>query len=674
MPVIRTYQAQIAPGGGIDTPQASPAAFGAGVAVALDNLQTTLLRQREVERARQREEAAVQTGVQLAEFDLATADAATRLRETAPADGTGHREAALTDYDARAATLLDGITDPEVRGRAQVQIAQGRTRLATGEGEFEAKRRVDNMFGGVKKSTDIYRAALFTKPVEQDLIVAMQRQDDVISALNAPDALKEQYRTEVRKDLTLSYAKGLAEFAPYELRDKIRGGFFNNILTDDDLGPLHNRADTEIRTRETIARAEARAAEAERRAAEAAARAQAAAVVDDTRAAIAAGIPVPQAAINQAANLAGQLGRPGAQMTIVTMGVRNLVNTNYAKFSPVQLQNHANALSAEIAKAGENANPAMIAERDQTLTLLDKQRTALRNDPLSWATRAGVVAATPLNPADPASFTKRWQDTRAAAQHFGSQPMPLTLPEVESMAELWNTGSPKQRAAALLQLRQFGQDGAIAAARQIAPRDPAAAHVLSLSFLPGGGGQQNVGDYFTGNELRTANPKLVPQAAVNVEIDSELGDALRYAPPLKAVVPAVAANLTAARISRQGMAYSRAALKGGLQSALGGQIGSDGIMRGGLGLDNQGGTVVLPKGVSQDDFNTALEKIDDAALARNPAAAPVDPRGKPYPAVEIKNGRLFAVGDGRYYVHGRDGKPIGAANGELFVLRIGPRR
>jgi hypothetical protein len=678
MPVIRTYQAQVAPGAGVDAPRATPNAFGMGVAVALDSLQNTLIDMREQEKARQREDAAVQTGVQLAEFDLATADAATRMRETAPADGAGHREAVLADYDTRAAQLLDGIADEQVRGRAQVQIAQGRTRLATGEGEFEAKRRVDNMVGGVEKATNLSRAALFAKPDSADLVTAIQRQDDVIDALNAPDPVKDKLRTETREQLGLAYAQGLAERDPYALRQQIEAGAFTGLIDPDKLAPLHNRADTEIRGREAAQRqieAEQRraAADAERarREAERDYRVQVRDEIDALKDRVAAGGIVSPAELGAAVTAASRIGSPQLARRTAELGIKSLTVRGLRGQPPAAVQTYINDLSAKINKAGASASVEDLASREAAVDYLATSKRELATDPLSFAAREGVATVVPLDAQNPASFTARYKAAEATSRRYGGPLRLLTDEEADAWVQRINS-NPKAAVESVTALRAFGQKGAFAVAQQLAPKDPAAAHMIALAFVPGAGGARNVADIQTGRELLKANPKLInPQRAATSLVNAGVPEALRGRPQLAAVIPDVASALYAARWSRAGNSeFDGKAYEGAVNAALGAFKDANGVMRGGLGKSPWGsGTTILPAGVSQDEFDAQLGALDDAKLAAVKGGAPVDARGKPVPVATLRRGSLLAIGDGRYKVE-IDGRPVLRSGGGHFVLSV----
>jgi hypothetical protein len=682
MPAIRIYQSQIAPGAGVDTPRASPAAFGAGVAEAIGGVENALLQRRDMERARQREEAAVQAGVQLAEFDLVTADTANKLRDNAAADGTGHREAVLSDYDTRTAAFLDSITDKDVRGRAQVQIAQGRTRLATGEGEFEAKRRVDNMVGGVERATNLSRAALFAKPDDAALVTAIQRQDDVIDALNAPDALKDKLRGETREQLGLAFAQGLAERDPYALRQKIAGGYFTGLIDPDKLAPLHNRADTEIRGREAAQRqieAEQRraAADAERarREAERDLKLQVRDEIDALNDRVAAGGVVSPAELGAAVTAASRIGSPQLARRTAELGIKSLTVQGLRGQPPAAVQTYINDLSTKISKAGASASVEDLAAREAAVDYLATSKRELATDPLSFAAREGVATVVPLDAQNPGSFTARYKAAEATSRRYGGPLRLLTDEEADAWVQRINS-SPQAAVESVTALRAFGQKGAYAVAQQIAPKDPAAAHMIALAYVPGAGGARNVADIQTGRELLKANPKLInPQRAATSLVNAGVPEALRGRPQLAAVIPDVASALYAARWSRAGkIDFDSGAYEGAVNAALGAFKDANGVMRGGLGDSPWGGgKTILPAGVSQDEFDAQLAALDDARLAAVKGGAPVDARGKPVPVAMLRRGSLLAIGDGRYKVE-IDGRPVLRSGGGHFVLSVQARQ
>lgn len=679
MPAIRTYQQQVGPGVQVEQPRATPAAFGAQVAEAVGGLEDFARDEMEKSRQRDREDARAAAGVQLAQLSAASGEAVTRARETAGPGGEGHQTAILADYDARAAKLREGISDRDTARWAEVQIAQDRARLQVQEGGWEAGRRVDRLLTNVQQTVDLDRATIYSNPSIDGLRIAIERNDGVIGALSLDDATKTKLSAETRNNLSLSFVQGLRERDPYKAREILDSGQLASVIDPDKLQALRNGIDSEIKGREAAARQEqrereraARDAERDRRDAERDYRQQ---VTDNANALadrLRDGGIVSAAEIGQATTAAAQVGNPELARTVASLGIKSLTVQGLRGQPPVAVQAYINDLSAKIRKAGAGADTGDMIAREAATDYLTAAKRELASDPLSFAAREGVVAVPALDPANPRSFAQRTEAARAVSRRYGVPLAVLTDEEAGAMSERLN-GAPRDAVAAVTSLRAFGREGAFAAARQLAPKDPAAAHMVALSMVPGSGGMKNVADIQTGRELLKADPKIIePKRAARARAEA-LGDSLRLIPQLANVIPDVTSALYAARWRRAGGDdFSEASYRKAVSAALGGYNDANGVARGGLGSDPTGNVTWLPSGLSQDDFDASIGALDDAKLAAVKGAAPVDARGRPVPAATIKRARLLPIGDGRYKVEVGGGF-VGASGGGHFVLNIRSR-
>ncbi|MFZ4687847.1 MAG: hypothetical protein ACOYLS_01285 [Polymorphobacter sp.] len=679
MPVIRTYQQQVAPGVAVEQPRATPAAFGAGVAAAIGGFEDLAIERRDQARQREREDARAAAGVQLAQLSAASGETVTRLRSSAAAGGAGHKDAVLADFDKQAGAISAGITDRETARWAQVQIAQERARLQVQEGGWEAGARADKLVTDVTSAVDLDRATVYANPTKAGLRLAVERSLGVIDALSLPDASKVKLATEARTGLGLSFIQGLRERDPYKARDYLDSGALGGLIDPDKLQMLRNGVDSEIKGREAAARQEqrereraARDAERDRRQAERDYREQ---VTDNVQALndrLRDGGVVTAQEIRQATTAAVQAGNPELARTTANLGIKSLTVQSLKGQPPVAVQGYINDLSARISKAGANASTEDMIAREAASDYLNTAKRELANDPLSFAAREGVVAVAPLDPNNPASFAARVQAGKAAARRYGTPLRILTDEEAGAMSGRLS-GTPAEAVAAVTALRAFGKEGAFAVARQIAPKDAAAAHMVGLSMIPGAGGMKNVADIQTGRELLRANPKVIDtRRADAVFAEAGLTQILKARPQLTGAISETSRALYASRWVRAGNSeWNDGAFMNAVNAALGGYRDASNTMRGGIGEWNNSKTI-LPSGVSQNEFEAAIGAIDDAALAKVPGGAPIDNRGRLVPANWIRRGQLVSIGDGRYEVE-IDGTPVKRASGGNFVLAINQR-
>ncbi|MFA5580503.1 MAG: hypothetical protein WDA25_00960 [Paracoccaceae bacterium] len=672
---IPIYQSRIDPrvGTSLDLPRAGAESFGGGFGQSLERLGAGMTardeRRRRADEEAQENAALTAAARSVEEVNAASDKARAEARANAAADGAGHAEAVLEDFDQRQNAVLAGITNEKARNWAERQFIRRRGDLDVQESAWATGLRATAVVGDYAQSRDIAANGLFTAPDRRSLDSAMEAHGELIDGLRIPADAKAKLKTETRQIFGASYARGLAERDPHALRAEIDSGALNDVLAPDAIATLRNRADTEIRSIETARRVEARAAESARREAEREVRATMRENLGGIMAALQAGVPVPMETVTAAASMAAQLGNQGQAVTIATLGTKAAVNRSFGQMSPIELQREEQALSARIAKAGANASPTDIAARDQLRTLRAEQKKGASGDLLGWEARYGAEIPA-LDPADPATFQQRGEIARSAARKYNVPVQPLTSTEADAYAERLSSGTPAQKAAVARELAAFGRD-ARAAASQIAERDPLAGHAVGLAAM---GRIGTATELFAGAEFLRGTPKIAPKMGVDERFEQLIGGALRFMPKGRETIKEAATNIYAARWGKSGGTEWRApAFDAGVRMALGAITGADGIERGGLG-NWRGEPVVLPRGVSQDEFEQQIAGLTDEGLRSAPEARPVDDRGNDVPASRIRSAQLFSEGDGIYLVQLRGASaPLRAANGDLFRLYMRSR-
>jgi hypothetical protein len=674
---IPTYRSQVAAevGTRLDLPRVDASHFGGQVGHGLQRMGQAIAAREEKE---QRESENAQRLAKLNDFvGLRTATAADRQearRNMAP-DGAEHREGLLKRFDERAAAFMGGVTSPKLQAEYQARVAELRADLDLDEGAYvvgvQAHKAASDFDTAVSTAANDLAIAGSERGLAQS--VALFRENlAAIPQLNAEQKSKLEKLATNR--LSRSFIEGLAERDPYKAREILRSGKLNSLIDADNMTGITNRVDSEIRGREAQARAEEAARRAEARAAAAAAREAerdrreaARDYVGGISAALSAGVPVPMDTVRQAARMAGSLGNPGQSVAIAVLGTKAAVNQQFGRMSPVELQFNEQALSAQIAKDGANADPTAIAARDQLRDLRQAQRKAASEDLLGWEAQYGQQIPT-LDGNDPDSFRRRGAIATSAARRYGVKPSPLTSTEADAFTLQLTTGTPQQKMVAVSQLSQFGpytKD----AARQVAAKDPVAGWAIGLA---GQGRLAATQDLFQGADYLKAQPKLAPKDKVDERFTALIGPAFRFMPGASGPAKAAATQIYAARWGRSGGADWRApAFDAGVRMALGAVRGADGVERGGLG-EWRGVPVVLGAGVSQEDFDGSMARLTDERLKAAAGLRPVDDRGRDVSAETIRGGALYSAGDGRYYVVLPGAStPLRRPDGKLFALRIG---
>lgn len=679
MPSMRIYQPQVAPGVSADQPRANVLAFGGQVAAALGEVENDVLAARaarqDAERRAARDAELARAGVAEAELQGATARTAADLRESAAPDGAGHTDAVLKSFDAGAEQLVGSIADPQVAGATRVRLANQRADLEAREYVWQQAKRAEKQGTDIDVGIDTSANALNAAPSWGGLNAALTRTKAVLDGTDVPATMRDDKWRRAQNRLGQSFAEGLIERNPYEAREALHTPELGALIDADAMAKLVNRADAEIKGREVAAqqaahaaRVEAAAAQRDAKAAQREAEAQLGDRIEDVERNISLGIPTTPQQVGQAYSAALAIGRPELAARVQRAGIASLTVQGLKGATPVQVGQEIARLDAEIAKAGGAVDPTLLVARDAARQFAATQRSELGRDRLGWASREGVVALAPIDPAKPQTYAARVAAAKTVQRAYGGPLTVLTDAETDAYANAW-AGSPAQRTEVLASLRGLGRDGAAAAMAQIAKKAPLLAYAGKLSL--GTAGVRTAADIAEGVDTLKAIPKLAPPPEVQAAFDAALGGALsRFPGTSRATVRDAAAAIYASRGSRIGKTeFDAAEFKNSLNAALGGYRDQAGTMRGGLGTHAKA-QIVLPPDVSQDEFDAEIDALDDAALARNPAAAPVDARGRPVSADAIKRMRLIDYGDGRYLVSPDGHGVLAAKGGGNFVLRI----
>ncbi|MBL8713242.1 MAG: hypothetical protein JNM12_10100 [Alphaproteobacteria bacterium] len=322
---------------------------------------------------------------------------------------------------------------------------------------------------------------------------------------------------------------------------------------------------------------------------------------------------------------------------------------------PDQLQGWINGEQARLQKSG-NVSEFEAGRAEMAEKLLTSMNTELQRDPLSWASRVGIVQPAPLDFGNPQSFAKRQTDAETVAQHYGVTPPLMTNEEVAQWSSQWNQSTPDQKLGMVTALQAgFGAD-AVHAYEAIAKDAPGLANVGGLLSQAPAAHMQTARDFTVGDTLLAGKDKTLPASNLLQERASEvLGDVYGYAPGAHDAVLETAKRLYAARASRAGLTpadfdekiYDRA-----LREASGAWYDKQGKQYGGVTEQRRGHYVVLPANTTEDQFADMLDKITDADLAALSVggATPRYSTGRVMTADELRSAYLISSGPGRYLV------------------------
>lgn len=672
MPKIPGYERQVSATAGatIDLPRADPRAFGGQIGAALEGAGQDLARR--TLRAEAEAEDAERLKAQAA-YAKTRAEALKfrqEARNAAAADGAGHREAVLADFDKRRELALGQVSNPRVRQQLETQFETFRSELDLDEDGYVAGLKATKVAGDTQAAIELDANSLYTDGRAETLAADVARWQQTIDALGVPAAVKVKLGAYARNRLSRSLVEGMAERDPYAARELLKSGALNAMIDADSMTAIGNRIDSEIRGREAQqraleaqARAERRAAEAEARRAAREAQAAAEARIRDAADYMAAGGAIgPEDAASLAAT-AARLGNPGLARRVAMLGEKNQVQTVLRGATPREVQDTINAISAELAKGGPNA-PLLKAQLDAATDMKRAQDAGLRSDPLSYAASQGVVELPPLDLGQVGSASVRLMAANKVRARYGGPLTVLTDEEAAEYAARIHGGDANQKMAALRELRQFSPAGAAAAMRQIGKSRPVEARAGAL--LSTAGGARTARLILDGMTVIRDDKMAAPKTDAYPVAREELGRALRFLPELQQQIPdAARAYYAGWKLSEGEGGFDDTHFRQSVNAVAGGVRGQDGVMRGGLG-ERQGHKVLLPDGMTEDKFN---EVLDRATTASWPAAEkPVWADGSPVTDAQLRRMRPFAIGGGRYVlaadadgaelVMRRDGRPF----------------
>jgi hypothetical protein len=127
------------------------------------------------------------------------------------------------------------------------------------------------------------------------------------------------------------------------------------------------------------------------------------------------------------------------------------------------------------------------------------------------------------------------------------------------------------------------------------------------------------------------------------------------------------------RAGRAGDDFDRDEYASALQAAVARDSSAKGLT-GGVGEGPRGERLVLPRGLTQDDFEAVLEGLTDQDLIEGSlgGGVPMSARGAALTAEVLRDhGRLHDYGDGTYLVTIEERFVVGTAPGGVYALELG---
>jgi hypothetical protein len=368
------------------------------------------------------------------------------------------------------------------------------------------------------------------------------------------------------------------------------------------------------------------------------------------------GIPMKPEDYTSALSDAQSSGDEGLVHRIQIGQFKNSLNIEHQNDTPYQLQARVNDLNASINKAGANAKPEEVIERDQLTQLLGKSREQLKTNPLAWGAQHLGIQVQPLILSDPNSVSARMQAVAAISKNTGMSVAPLQPDEISVAQGTWSHGTTQQKIGLALKLSALGPM-AVDAAEQVANNDPGFVNLVGLATHSNRSvAESRVNQIVTGNDALKTLPKLVDRTQASQQFNQYVGGALQFLPQVKAGAYSNAVAILASDASQQG--YTEWGQVGrnwfrAVNSALGAYT-KDGKQVGGLGTFN-GAITVIPENMTQDEFDLRISKSNGPEFRKAANGEPVYADGRMPTATDLKRMHWVPSGDGVYRISDGNG-------------------
>lgn len=352
-------------------------------------------------------------------------------------------------------------------------------------------------------------------------------------------------------------------------------------------------------------------------------------------------------------------------------GLKNALTQEWAKATPVELQDRINVLSGEITRAGGKVNADTIVERDHLQTLLNASNTKLNNDPLSWGAEHLGEALGPLNTNDPSSIQSRVGTALKVSRITGKRASPLTNEEAAQFAPIVQSGSVKQKKELALTLAKFGPLS-LNAAQQVT-NDQGFQNLVGLA------GHRNrsvaasrVNQVVEGQELLKTAPfaKLIDDGQAKRMTGDFIGQALQFHPQVLQGAYANARAILASEANERGYkdwGEAQGRWFAAINSSLG-AYSANGKQYGGLHQFN-GGVTVLPEDMAEDDFEKRVSRAQGPQFKKAGNGSPMYADGSFATATEVKKMQWVPIRDGIYRLQARGGF-LHLPNGSFYEVDV----
>lgn len=376
---------------------------------------------------------------------------------------------------------------------------------------------------------------------------------------------------------------------------------------------------------------------------------------------------------------------------VSTLGLAELTS-QLNKMSPMQVEKMVGDERQRVLREG--MTEAAQKRLKHVEGVLANMRTAINTDPLTWASRVGIIAHDDLLEkfGDDAALQRRAEQARQVGAYYNQAPIFFTKNEKDALTDVIRKGGDPMMAVLGKIVTNFGPDARLAMS-EFAKDMPVAAWIGGMAVDAGknnGATMQAAKDAAQAVELKKdKNFKAIIHGGGadgdehKTTARAALGTTFQALPGNDAAAIATADDIFEARAFRKGniTKFDAELWKQGLKEALGEHV-NKGVTYGGVyhqspGLFGigRGSPVVVPSNMKQSGFGDVLSTLREGDLVDAFGAGPSTGAGNPLSMGVLRRATMVTVGPGQYWM--AVGDPTGAdpqwvenGMGKRYVLDV----
>jgi hypothetical protein len=263
------------------------------------------------------------------------------------------------------------------------------------------------------------------------------------------------------------------------------------------------------------------------------------------------GIPMKPDEYTAALTAARASGDEGLVKRIEVGQFKNSLSLQHQDDTPYQLQQRVNDLNASITKAGVNAKPEQVIERDHLTTMLGRSREQLKTNPMAWGAQHLGIDVPPLQLGNPDSVRQRINVVQTIAKRTGVPVSPLQPDEISQAQGVIAHGTTQDKVGLALKLSAFGSM-ATDAAEQVTNNSGFINLIGLATHSNRGVAASRVNQIVTGYDVLKTKPKLIDKGQAQQQFDQYVGGALQFLPQVREGVMSNAQALLASQANEHG--------------------------------------------------------------------------------------------------------------------------